>query len=177
MTTISFRTDPDTKTRWQQLAKKLGRGSSSGLLKMVIDQVLKTNGVALQESGDTAIIEDSDTATEKVTARFKPHEFVQLTALAKEQSMKPGTWVASLIRAKLKSGQAMNREEIAALRESTRQLQAIGRNLNQIARLTNIEWREAERLKREHLVLLAADIKAHTEKVGAVLASSTNKWS
>jgi predicted transcriptional regulator len=175
MATITFWTDQDTKAKLGRLATKLGR-KPSGLLNLALQQLLKLNG----ENREAVVEADHgnalDSASKKVTARLRPQEFNKLKAAAESQGMKPGTWVAGLIRAKLDTGQTMNREEIAALRESTRQLQAIGRNLNQIARLTNIEWREAEKLKREHVVRLAADIKAHTERVAAVLAHSVNKW-
>ncbi len=176
MATITFWTDEETKTKLGRLAVKLGR-KQSGLLNLVLQQLLKSNGETIGVDAETTAIEPTDTATEKVTARLKPQEFALLKAMANEEGMKPATWVTRLIRGRLKSGQTLNREEIAALRESTRQLQAIGRNLNQIARLTNIEWREAEKLKREHVVRLAADIKEHTEKVSALLASSVTKWS
>jgi predicted transcriptional regulator len=175
MATITFWTDDETKSKLGRLAAKLGR-KQSGLLNLALQQLLKLNGeiIEKEEAADDWI--DSDTASRKVTARLKPLEYAELKAAAEAQGMKPGTWVAGLIRAKLGAGQTMSRDEIAALRESTRQLQAIGRNLNQIARLTNIEWREAEKLKREHVVRLAADIQTHTEHVAAVLANSVNKW-
>ncbi|ENB0120699.1 plasmid mobilization relaxosome protein MobC [Escherichia coli] len=39
-------------------------------------------------------------------------------------------------------------EEVNTVRESCRQLGAIGRNLNQVARALNIEFRESDKLKR-----------------------------
>ncbi|EPX6815665.1 plasmid mobilization relaxosome protein MobC, partial [Shigella flexneri] len=40
-------------------------------------------------------------------------------------------------------------EEVNTVRESCRQLGAIGRNLNQVARALNIEFRESDKLKQE----------------------------
>ncbi|HIG1422041.1 MobC family plasmid mobilization relaxosome protein [Klebsiella pneumoniae] len=52
-------------------------------------------------------------------------------------------------------------EEVNTVRESCRQLGAIGRNLNQVARALNIEFRESDKLKQEAIEKLA-------ERIGSV---------
>jgi len=174
MATITFWTDQKTKDELGLLAKKLDR-KQSFLLNWALQQLLKTNGHNLDSVSSDEPIEQKG-PRRKVTASLKPTEFVSVASMAAAQVMTPSTWVANLIKARIKKGQQLNSEELAALKESTRQLQALGRNINQLVRVTNIEWREAERLKREHLKLLARDIKAHTDKVSAMLKGNLERW-
>nr|HDI1662195.1 plasmid mobilization relaxosome protein MobC [Klebsiella pneumoniae]HDI1662415.1 plasmid mobilization relaxosome protein MobC [Klebsiella pneumoniae] len=56
-------------------------------------------------------------------------------------------------------------EEVNTVRESCRQLGAIGRNLNQVARALNIEFRESDKLKQEAIEKLAERIDQHLDHV------------
>lgn len=175
MATFTFRIEEQKKRQLAELAHRHGRKPAT-LLTALVDQLLKA------PNGATAEMSPRETPTggradQKITARLTQTEDSEVRRLAHEQGLKPATWVAHLIRRKLRKGpQPLTRDEVAALRESTRQLQAIGRNLNQIARVTNIDWREAERLKREHIKQLAQDIAEHTRKVGALLNGAAAKW-
>ncbi|WP_238966468.1 plasmid mobilization relaxosome protein MobC [Vibrio alginolyticus] len=70
----------------------------------------------------------------------------------------------------------MSESEIAALRESNRELAAIGRNLNQIARTLNIEFREGDRLKLEAVEALTARIEQHKDSVATLINKNMNRW-
>lgn len=175
MATYTFRIESEKKQRFHELAKKINR-KPAALINAMIDQVLKTQGLDQQEEVDTENVALVEAATKKITARITPSEYAEACATAKAESMRPGTWLAALVRGRLRKRPTLNKDELVALRESTRQLQAIGRNLNQLVRATNIEWREAERLKREHVKRLADDIKTHTERVGAILSGNATRW-
>jgi len=57
-----------------------------------------------------------------------------------------------------------------------RELSAIGRNLNQIARILNLEFRESDKITKQAVENLAGYIERHTEKVAALISQSLNRW-
>ncbi len=60
-------------------------------------------------------------------------------------------------------------DEITALKNSNRRLCAIGRNLNQIARVLNIEFRQSDKITKEMIELLIQRFDSHTQKVYQLL--------
>ncbi|WP_419620570.1 plasmid mobilization relaxosome protein MobC, partial [Thiolapillus sp.] len=64
-----------------------------------------------------------------------------------------------------------------ALRESNRELAAIGRNLNQIARAVNIELENIRSIDARIFPELKNIINDHTDEVASYVAASANRWS
>lgn len=62
------------------------------------------------------------------------------------------------------------------MRESNRELRAIGKNLNQVTRVLNIEFRESDKLKREAIEALAVRIEQHKDQVASLLSRNLNRW-
>lgn len=83
-------------------------------------------------------------------------------------------WIASAIRGALTKEPQFGAAEYAALAESTYQLLAIGRNLNQIARKLN-EGRSAE-FPAKRVADIEAAIKAHTALVAQAMKASEERW-
>ncbi|WP_419587206.1 plasmid mobilization relaxosome protein MobC, partial [Thiolapillus sp.] len=63
-----------------------------------------------------------------------------------------------------------------ALRESNRELAAIGRNLNQIARAVNIELENIRSIDARIFPELKNIINDHTETVASYVDASANRW-
>ena len=70
----------------------------------------------------------------------------------------------------------LTESEIQALRTSNRELAAIGRNLNQIAKVLNTEFRESDKLNRQAVLALSEKIDSHREEVAGLLQRNLNKW-
>ncbi|WP_243637442.1 plasmid mobilization relaxosome protein MobC [Parashewanella curva] len=66
--------------------------------------------------------------------------------------------------------------ETDALKESNRQLAAIGRNLNQIARVLNIEFRHSDKITAEMIELLVDRIDQHSTKVEDLIQQGHKRW-
>jgi hypothetical protein len=62
------------------------------------------------------------------------------------------------------------------LRESNRQLAAIGRNLNQLVRALNSDARATNRITRAEIKTLAEQIEEHKTKVATLLEQNLNRW-
>ena len=68
-------------------------------------------------------------------------EFLRVALLrrAKEEGFKPARWVSLLVQANLMAGGVLTDDELFNVKESNRELAAIGRNINQIAKAINEE--------------------------------------
>lgn len=115
--------------------------------------------------------------TGKVTVRFTDQEKVALLSKAELEGYgNPTRWATAVLRAALHREPVLTDSEIAALRESNRQLAAIGRNLNQVARALNIEFRESDKLKREAIERLVERIEQHKGLVSGLIDRNLNRW-
>jgi galactokinase len=86
------------------------------------------------------------------------------------------TWIVNLVRVHAFKEPQFVAAEIDALMESNRQLAAIGRNLNQIARNLNLDLNASYQVTLEAIEALAKDIKSHRGKVAALMEANLNRW-
>ena len=83
-------------------------------------------------------------------------------------------YVVDAVRAALTQEPQFGMAEVEALGQSNYQLQAIGRNLNQMARRLNADQPGSPSIAA--LERLAAKIDAHTEIVQAAMRASLERW-
>ena len=83
-------------------------------------------------------------------------------------------WIIDAIRAGLTKEPQFGMQEIDALGESNYQLLAIGRNLNQVARIMNEGKRDSVTIKS--IKRLREIIDAHTDKVSGAIRASLERW-
>ncbi len=69
-----------------------------------------------------------------------------------------------------------NAAETEALIQSNRQLAAIGRNLNQLAKTLNLDPNASYQVTVESIEALTADIKEHRRAVASMVQSNLNRW-
>ena len=117
-------------------ARALSTGQSeSELLRALLCAGL---GVAASEGASAAVGDDEGTAARyrldvRLPARLK--DDIKRRALAR--GMPPSRWVASAVQALLTREPVLSSDEVLELRAATRELAAIGRNINQIAHVLN----------------------------------------
>lgn len=111
---------------------------------------------------------------ERVEVRFTPSEYLGITARAEAEACSPQRWIVNCVRASLTHEPQFTMETTKALWESSYQLRAIGKNLNQIAKRLN-EGGQAG-IKTEQMEKLAAYIYRHTDKVAALQDASLSRW-
>ncbi|MDW1950119.1 MULTISPECIES: plasmid mobilization protein [unclassified Vibrio] len=115
--------------------------------------------------------------TNQVNIRLSTSDQKKLTKKAKLEGYPNRTkWTTAVVLRALHQEPVLSESEIAALRESNRELAAIGRNLNQIARTLNIEFREGDRLKLEAVEALTARIEQHKDSVATLINKNMNRW-
>lgn len=110
----------------------------------------------------------------RMHVRFTQTEHQAITSRAEAEGCSPQRWVINCVRASLTHEPQFTLETTKALWESSYQLRAIGRNLNQIARRLN-EGKSVN-IKTEQIEKLATYIYRHTEKVAALQDASLSRW-
>jgi hypothetical protein len=75
----------------------------------------------------------------RVHVRLPEAVFARLTAIASDFEQTPAGWTASLLAHALLNAPLVRHDELAALREATHQLSALGVLLNQVARALNTQ--------------------------------------
>ncbi len=95
---------------------------------------------------------------------------------AQKKGMRPGPFVAALVQTHLMRSPVLSDCEIEALQASNRELAAIGRNINQIAKALNEDFYETERVRLEKLAELSESIAANRAAIRALVRSSQRAW-
>src|ERR1700691_520223 len=107
--------------------------SKSALLKRLVEQML-----ASAEVDDVAgPIAPPDPRAARLTVRLVPEDRALLRERATARSVPAATYVSVLVRSHLRRLAPLPVAELAALRRSVIEIAAMGRNLNQIARVAN----------------------------------------
>ncbi|MDW2116336.1 plasmid mobilization relaxosome protein MobC [Vibrio sp. 1731] len=157
------------KTAWKQFCDDNGT-TESKMIRMMIGKVAR--GVLESETDF-----QKQPKTNQVNIRLSTSDQQKLTKKAKLEGYPNRTkWTTAVVLRALHQEPVLSEQEIAALRESNRELAAIGRNLNQIARTLNIEFREGDRLKLEAVEALTARIEQHKDSVATLINKNMNRW-
>lgn len=156
------------KNAWTQFCKANGLRESD-MLRRIIQRV----------AGRSVTTEDQqiDTRSRKVTIRLSPIQERWLAQRAQKEGYPSRTsWLTAMVLAELHQEPVLTDTEVSALRASNRELRAIGKNLNQITKVLNIEFRESDKLKREAIEALAERIEQHKDQVAGLLSRNMNRW-
>jgi len=146
--------------------------SESELLRAVILAVTGEDADA-----DQPIETDAGRAdTERVRLRLPRFLMDGVRAKAKAKGMAPNRWVGALVQSNLLRQPVMTDTELAGLLASNRELAAVGRNINQIARALNEAFHETERVKIERLAQLRDAIVKQRAAVRALVRASQESW-
>jgi antitoxin component of RelBE/YafQ-DinJ toxin-antitoxin module len=167
MPIIKAEVDKEQKAAFRNLAKSQGM-TETELLRQMINQATETTVVDSEEQ-----IERSN----RTTISFTKEEFNRLLQRSRGDGFSKHTaWIVGLVRTVLFRQPNFSAKEIGALRESNREVAAIGRNLNQMARAINADFREESRIKRADIKTFANELKEHRRKVAALIDQSLNRW-
>ena len=139
---IKTRVSPDTKSRVNEAAQRQLL-TESVWLRRAIDAALRSEPVSedglIHRAGIGRSREEPSfgprSARTRICIRVRHGDRLILRERAQARAMPPATYIAVLLRAHLRALAPLPSEEIAALKRSVAELSAIGRNLNQIARV------------------------------------------
>ena len=167
---IGTRVPADTKRRVQEAARQRFL-TDSIWLRQVIEESLK----GVETAPGLVCTPDREPGGRKVTFRLLPGDAMLLRERATARRTASATYVSILVRSHLRQLSPLPKDELRAFREQVRELRAIGRNLNQIARALNRgEVKDAS--VREDLRMFIKVATAMREATRALLKANTKAW-
>jgi predicted DNA binding CopG/RHH family protein len=145
--------------------------SESALLKRLVEQML-----ASAEIGDVAeAVAPLDRRDARLTVRLVPEDRALLRERAAARTMPVATYVSVLVRSHLRGLAPLPDRELSSLQAAVRELAAIGRSLNTMARLLQQDARQAVPGRQEVLAMLRI-CEALRDYVRAFIKANLISW-
>lgn len=170
MAKIVISTSESIKTSWVNFCKSRN-SKSTPMLLMMIKRVMG-------DDFPTEITEKSTARNLKLNLRLDDSYKELLTTRASVEGFPSrNSWATTLLLSTLKNEPVLTDKEIKELRTSNRQLAAIGRNINQIAKALNMEKDSDQQINETLLRGIRNDINEHKKLVASLVDRSLNRWS
>lgn len=115
-------------------------------------------------------------ATVRKEIRLTPEEQAHVLNAARQAGMRDVRWIAALVRANMQSQPQLGQAEMQALGRSNLALLAIGRNLNQLARVANDDGAMVQVDLVPVLVALRVQLSSHIDSVAQLLSANQQRW-
>jgi len=168
---LKTRVTSNTKRIVQGLAQRQ-QLTESAWLRHLIEVTLQTAGA---NPSDEIEREKISIRATRLTIRLVAEDQLLLKARASARGMAAATYVSVLVRAHLRDLSPLPKQELMVLRRSVGELGAIGRNLNQIARVANQGGRLAGPNREDLMAVLRACI-ALRDHVAALMHANYATW-
>ena len=117
----------------------------------------------------------SDPRNARMTVRLVPEDRALLRERAAARTMPVATYVSVLVRSHLRRLAPLPERELSSLQAAVRELAAIGRNLNTMARLLQQDARQAVPGRQEVLAMLQI-CEALRDHVRALIKANLISW-
>jgi hypothetical protein len=168
---IQCRVTPEVKTLVRALAER-EQITESALVKELLQVVLRT--AALQGFPKIDAL-DRPNRDARLYVRLEPEDRQLLSGKATQRGMPSATYVSLLVRSHLRGVAPLPKEELLALKHSIAELRAVGRNLNQIARVLNQDARAIVPGRQEvnAMLKIAEGLRDHFK---ALLKANERSW-
>ncbi len=163
----------DLKAPWQVWCQD-HRITPSHALRNAIRQAM--DGKTTQAPPRIRVSQKRERATARMELNLTSSELAALKKMAGHEGYLPTKWVVAMIRTKLTGQPHVGQPELERLTRSNQQLLALGRNLNQIAKVLNISPQNRDAFRVEVITELSRVIRAHTDKVSDVLRGTVERW-
>jgi len=115
-------------------------------------------------------------ATARIELNLTTSELAALKKMAGHEGYVPTKWLVAMVRTKLTGQPQLGQPELETLARSNQQLLALGRNLNQIAKVLNTAPQNRAAFRVEVITELSRVIQAHTKKMSDVLRGTLERW-
>ncbi|MGH8261983.1 MAG: plasmid mobilization relaxosome protein MobC [Steroidobacteraceae bacterium] len=171
---LKTRISTETKRLVQAAAGEQSITESTWLTRLVVAALRASSA---SSKGALAKTEDNAHAARgaRLYVRLRHEDRLLLRERANARGLRLATYVSVLLRAHLRELAPLPKEELVALKRSVAELNAIGRNLNQIARAAN-QGRQVIGPRREDLHAFLNLCEALRDNVKAVIKSNLTSW-
>jgi hypothetical protein len=164
----------DLKAPWQAWCQAHGITPSHALrnaLRQTMDR--KATKVPVPRSRVTP---KRERAIARIELNLTASELAALKKMAGQEGYVPTKWLVAMVRTKLTGQPQVGEPELETLARSNQQLLALGRNLNQIAKVLNTAPQNRTAFRAEVITELSRVIQTHTKKVSDVLRGTVERW-
>jgi len=169
MDIIGARVKPEVKARFRALAEHEELSESALLTRVIEAMLLRPTDAA------TELMSQRRPLSRRFSVRVTPDDLVLLDARARARGMRAATYASVLLRAHLRSLAPLPKDELLALKQSVSELGAIGRNLNQLARMAN-QGSRVTGPTREDLRALIKVCEGLRDHVKALIRANITSW-
>ena len=168
---VRCRVSSETRALLRRIAER-EHVSESALVRQLLEALVRASAT---ESPASAGPGDTEFRAERMSIRLLPDDRLLLRDRATARGMPSATYVAVLVRSHLRRLTPLPVEELTALKRSIAELGAVGRNLNQIARVLNAGGRSSGpgRQDLESMLRIAEGLRDH---VKALLIKNETSW-
>lgn len=161
------------KTALRQFCREKGV-TEADLLRRMIRRILGDSIDTGEGKRPASAVKEG---SNNLTLRLNGSEIRKIERRAEEEGFSFRTsWAVAVLRQALSSAPVLTGDEVKAIRESNRELAAIGRNLNQVAHAINIDPRNEDQITPELFEELRDHLAKHREKVSNLLDLALNRW-
>lgn len=169
---IAARVSPETKERFHALALQHQVTESVLLKRLVGIALFQMAGVVGAQPIDPVAPAPRDS---RVCVRLRPEDHLLMRELARGRGMATATYASIVLRVHLRSAPPLPERELIELRRSVAELGAIGRNLNQIARVAN-QTGHVTGLNNQDLHALLKACSMLRDHIKGLIKASNDSW-
>jgi len=156
---------------WQKICEKEGK-SGAELLRNFVRKSIEEVYYYTEE-----IRVEKPLKNKKATISFTEKERAKIAERAVEEGYDtPTRWMRSIVLRTLHQEAVLTEKEMDVLWQANRDLNSVGRNLNQIARAINTDFRESDKLKLELIAKLKEHIFDCTKKMNSLVVKNMSRW-
>ena len=164
----------ELKAPWQAWCQAHGI-TPSHALRNALRQAMDQRAIQVP-APRSRVISKRERATARIELNLTTSELAALKKIAGHEGYVPTKWLVAMVRTKLTGQPQVGQPELETLARSNQQLLALGRNLNQIAKVLNTAPQNRAAFRVEVITELARVIQAHTKKVSDVLRGTVARW-
>ena len=160
----------ETKKCFATAAARQGLSESALLMRLIEEMLASAEIHTVVES-----VAAPDPRDARLTVRLMPEDRTLLRERAAARSMPAATYVSVLVRSHLRQLAPLPDRELSSLQAAVRELVAIGRNLNTMARLLHQDARQSVPGRQEVLAMLRI-CEALRDHVRALIKANLISW-
>ena len=179
---VKTRVSPTEQKQFQDLAEAAGKKPGT-LLRELVQAHIAGGVVPMRDTGPAKKIAPAANAElERFELRLAAFMKTEVKRRARTEEMSSSEWVAALIQTVLMDEPVLTDREIEIISHANRQLAALGRNLNQIARsmnraeLTHLPLSREDILTLHGISELKSQIRKLRENVLSLVRARNRAW-
>ncbi len=177
MPILRARVDEELKSLFLHKAEALNLSESELLRKVVLEFFAQEKNSDTLADVLTAVEPEAENAVnEKMTIRLPRFLVDAAKEKAKAKGMATSRWIAALVQSSLMQKPVMVDQALNELRANIRELNAIGRNINQMARALNESKNNTDKVKLDNLDLLRNYLDRNIAFVRGLVRASQQAW-